>query len=61
MGTEELCPQGHDKRVVGVVNYHCRECHRASVREAQRRYEGTAKGMLAHLRYDAKRRGVARG
>lgn len=56
---KRYCPQGHDTFEVGRTSQsHCMTCHRASVRAAQRKYEGTAKGMLTLTRYEAKRRGT---
>lgn len=54
------CRNGHLLSKVGMIwtgdHYQCHACRRSSVREAQRRYIGTAKGQLADIRAAAKAR-----
>ena len=56
------CKNGHYLSKAGMIwtgtHYQCHACRRASVAAAQSRYAGTAKGILARVRENARTRGA---
>lgn len=56
------CRNGHLLSKVGMIwtgnHYQCLACRRKSVGEAQRRYDGTVRGILTRVKSNAGRRGT---